>query len=137
MTKTVESLIEDYHKWLKDKTAWKQLKEWTEITTPYLDRHNDYIQIYLKQEGDSYILTDDSYTIEDLEQSGCSLNSPRRQKFLEMTLNGFGVQRNKNELFTKTSHQNFALNKHNLIQAVLAVNDMFYLARSNIYYFVL
>ncbi|WP_341790629.1 DUF1828 domain-containing protein [Rickettsia endosymbiont of Polydrusus tereticollis] len=71
MSGTVESLIEDYYKWLKDKTAWQQLKDWVEITTPYLDRHNDYIQIYLRQEGGHYILTDDSYTIEDLEQSGC------------------------------------------------------------------
>ncbi|WP_367363871.1 DUF1828 domain-containing protein [Candidatus Tisiphia endosymbiont of Nedyus quadrimaculatus] len=128
----IEHLLENYYKWLRDKTAWKQLKDWLEITTPYLDRHNDYIQIYLKQEGNSYILTDDSWTIDDLEQSGCLLDSDRRQKFLEMTLNGFGVHKNNNEMFVKTNQQNFALAKHNLIQAILAVNDMFYLARPNI-----
>ncbi len=132
MTSNVERLIDNYYKWLKDKTALKQLKDWIEITTPYLDRHNDYIQLYLKQDGSNIILTDDSYTIDDLEQSGCSLDSPKRQKLLEMTLNGFGVQKNGSQLFVKTTEQNFALNKHNLIQAVLSVNDMFYLAKSNI-----
>ncbi|HJD66944.1 MAG TPA: DUF1828 domain-containing protein [Rickettsia endosymbiont of Bembidion lapponicum] len=132
MNKNIQALIDDYYKWLKDKTAWKQLTNYVEITTPYLDRHNDYIQIYLKQEQDYYILTDDSETIDDLEQSGCSLDSPRRQKFLNITLNGFGIHRNQNELFVKTSYQNFALSKHNLIQAILAINDMFYLARSSI-----
>lgn len=132
MTYTTEHLIENYYKWLKDKTAWKQLKDWVEITTPYLDRHNDYIQIYLKQEKDFYILTDDSWTIDDLESSGCSLDSDRRQRLLELTLNGFGVSKDKNEILVKTNYQNFALNKHNLIQAILAINDMFYLARSSI-----
>lgn len=132
MTINVENLLDGYYKWLKDKTAWKHLKDWVEITTPYLDRHNDYIQLYLKQDGKSYILTDDSYTIDDLEQSGCSLDSLKRQKLLEITINGFGVQRNENQLFVKTTEQNFALNKHNLIQAVLSVNDMFYLAKSNV-----
>ncbi|WP_341789905.1 DUF1829 domain-containing protein [Rickettsia endosymbiont of Polydrusus tereticollis] len=49
-----------------------------------------------------------------------------------MTLNGFGIHKNKNELFIKTNLQNFALSKHNLIQAILAVNDMFYLARPHV-----
>jgi hypothetical protein len=132
MTINIENLLDSYYKWLKDKTAWKQLKDWVEITTPYLDRHNDYIQLYLKQDGKNYILTDDSYTIDDLEQSGCALDSPKRQKLLEMTLNGFGVQKDNNQLFVRTTEQNFALNKHNLIQAVLSVNDMFFLAKSNI-----
>lgn len=128
----VNQLIDGYYKWLKDKTAWQSLKDWVKITTPYLDRHNDYISIYLKQEGDQYILTDDGYTIEDLIQSGCSIDSPKRQKFLEVTLNGFGVKKNVGEIFVKTNAQNFALNKHNLIQAVLAVNDMFYMAKANV-----
>jgi hypothetical protein len=128
----IETLLDNYYKWLKAKTGWEQLKNCVEITTPYIDRHNDYIQLYLKQEGNHYILTDDSYTIDDLEQSGCALDSPKRQKLLEMTLNGFGVQKNGNQLFVKTTEQNFALSKHNLIQAVLSVNDMFYLAKSNI-----
>ena len=45
----IDTLIESYFKWLKDKTIVKQLSDnWTEITTPYLDRHNDYLQIYAK-----------------------------------------------------------------------------------------
>lgn len=128
----INHLIDGYYKWLKDKTAWQELKDWVKITTPYLDRHNDYISIYLKQEEDQYILTDDGYTIEDLIQSGCSIDSPKRQKFLEVTLNGFGVKKNGGEILVKTNAQNFALNKHNLIQAVLAVNDMFYMAKANV-----
>ncbi|MGU9963996.1 MAG: DUF1828 domain-containing protein [Candidatus Halichondribacter symbioticus] len=132
MNINTEHLIDGYYKWLKDKTVWKNIEDFVEITTPYLDRHNDYIQIYLKQDGDGYILTDDSYTIEDLEMSGCAIESPKRQKLLEVTLNGFGIKTNNKELFVKATKENFAVSKHNFVQAVLAVNDMFYLARSTV-----
>ncbi len=45
-----------------------------------------------------------------------------------MTLNGFGVQLQGNRLEVRASPENFALRKHNLVQAMLAVNDMFYMA---------
>lgn len=39
-----QELLGNYYKWLKDKTGWESLKEdLVVITTPYLDRHNDYI----------------------------------------------------------------------------------------------
>ncbi len=121
-------LIDRYFAWLKDKTAWKEVQGWIEITTPYLDRHNDQIQLYLKQQGSEYILTDDSYTITDLIQSGCLLDSPKRQKLLQMTLNGFGVQLHEQALEVRANQDNFPIRKHNLLQAILAVNDLFYLA---------
>jgi len=93
MMSDVQNLLEKYTKWLKDKTAIREIKDWVEITTPYLDRHNDYLQIYAGKDGDRYLLSDDGYIINDLEQSGCKLDSPKRQQLLNMTLNGFGVQK--------------------------------------------
>ena len=124
----IQKLLDDYMAWLKDKTTLRQIENWVEITTPYLDRHNDYIQIYAKKENNGFLLTDDGYTIVDLEQSGCKLQSPKRQDLLKMTLNGFGVQLQNNMLEVHASKDNFALRKHNLVQSMLAVNDMFYLA---------
>lgn len=124
----IQKLLNDYIVWLKDKTTLRQLDSWVEITTPYLDRHNDYLQIYAKKENGGFLLTDDGYTIEDLEQSGCKLQSAKRQDLLKMTLNGFGVQIDNNAIQVHASPDNFALRKHNLVQAILAVNDMFYLA---------
>ncbi|MEW6263876.1 MAG: DUF1829 domain-containing protein [Thermodesulfobacteriota bacterium] len=128
MITEVQKLLDQYLAWLKDKTILRQIEDWVEITTPYLDRHNDYIQIYARKENSGYILTDDGYTIDDLEQSGCKLQSPKRQSLLNMTLNGFGVQIHDGALEVHASPENFALRKHNLVQAILAVNDMFFLA---------
>lgn len=128
MIEEVQRLLDAYHAWLKDKTVLRQLDQWIEITTPYLDRHNDYLQIYAKKTNGGFVLTDDGCTINDLEQSGCKLQSPKRQELLKLTLNGFGVQQRENALEVHASQDNFALRKHNLVQAMLAVNDMFYLA---------
>jgi hypothetical protein len=128
MIHDIRHLMDTYYAWLKDKSVLRQVDQWVEITTPYLDRHNDYVQIYAKRANGGFDLTDDGYTIQDLEQGGCRLESPKRQELLKMTLNGFGVQLDGKALRVHTSPESFALRKHNLLQAILAVNDMFYLA---------
>lgn len=126
----IERLLSEYRAWLKEKTILRELNgEWVEITTPYLDRHNDALQIYARPQNGGYLLTDDSYTIHDLESSGCTLTTGKRQDLLRMTLNGFGVKLNKEALEITASSESFPLRKHNLIQAMLAVNDLFYLAK--------
>ena len=129
MIQDIQNLLDAYHVWLKDKTVLHQIDQWVEITTPYLDRHNDYVQIYVKKTNGGFLLTDDGYIIDDLKQSGCKLDSHKRQEFLQMTLNGFGVKKDGNELQVYASAENFASRKHNLVQAMLAVNGMFYQAK--------
>lgn len=129
MIEEIESLLDRYRLWLKDKTVLRQVKNYVEITTPFLDRHNDYIQIYVKRENDMYLLTDDGYTIQDLEMSGCVLESEKRQNMLKTTLAGFGVQNIGGALTIKATADNFSLRKHSIIQAIISVNDLFYLAK--------
>jgi len=128
MINEVQSLLDQYWAWLRDKTTLRQINDWVEITTPYLDRHNDHIQIYAKRRDGGFVLSDDGYVLQDLELSGCKIDSAKRQGLLKMTLNGFGVQVNNQTLEVHASPDNFALRKHNLVQAMLAVNDLFYLA---------
>jgi len=128
MMQEIHDLIDQYQNWLREKIKLKAVEDWIEITTPYLDRHNDYLQIYVKKQNSGFILSDGGYIIQDLEDSGCKLDSPKRQDLLTITLNGFGIKKVGNELAVQTSLDNFIVKKHNLIQAMLAVNDLFYLA---------
>ena len=128
MIDEVQKLLDQYVAWLKDKTALRQIQDYVEITTPYLDRHNDHLQIYAKRENGGYLLTDDGSVVGDLRLSGCELESRKRKDLLRLTLNGFGVQLDGDALSVHASRDNFALRKHNLVQAMLAVNDLFYLA---------
>ena len=66
--------------------------------------------------------------LDDLEMSGCSIDTPKRPSLLNLTLNGFGVKRQGNHLEVNASPDNFPLQKHNLLQAMLAANDLFCLA---------
>jgi hypothetical protein len=129
MIDDIQRLLNNYIDWLRDRTTLRQIDDgWVEITTPYLDRHNDHIQIYARKDNGGYLLTDDSYIIHDLELSGCNMDSPKRQALLRITLNGFGVKKNNNSLEVHASGNDFAQRKHNLLQAMLAVNDLFYLS---------
>ena len=128
MIEDVQSLLDRYWIWLKDRTHLRQDGDWIEITTPYLDRHNDYLQIYARRANGGFVLTDGGYTVEDLELSGGRIDGAKRSALFETTLGGFGVQANEKALEVRASEHDFALRKHNLVQAMLAVNDLFHLA---------
>lgn len=129
MIEEIRQLLDKYAQWVRDKSVLRELgDEYIEITTPYLDRHNDYTQIYVRRDNGAFILTDGGETIDDLRSSGCDLETKKRKDLLTATLNGFGIQRDGDALIVKANAQNFSLRKHNLVQAILAVNDLFFLA---------
>jgi hypothetical protein len=132
-TDDVAELVDRYHNWLRNKSTLKAMNaSWTEITTPFIDRHNDYIQIYASKQGDQIVLHDDGYTLSDLEISGCKIETPHSKQLLQTALNGFGIELDRGALRVKARADNFPQRKHALLQAILAVNDLFYVASSTV-----
>lgn len=131
MLREVQSLVDKYLAWLRSETELCKVDDYIEVSTPYLDRHNDYLQLYVKPENDGFLLTDCGYTIQDLELSEINIDTPRRKALLEEILNGFGITINDqtNALESQSSIEEFAVHKHNLIQAILAVGDLAFSAR--------
>ena len=132
MIMEIEQLTEKYLEWLRDEITFRQRDQTVEVTAPFLDRHNDYIQFFAKREKNGLLLTDHGYTIADLEMCGCKLDTPKRQALLKTTLNGFGVGLEGVELCVRATAHDYARKKHRLLQAMLAVNDMFFLASSSV-----
>jgi hypothetical protein len=132
MIEEIQALMDQYRAWLKDRTALREIDGWVEVTTPYLDRHNDHLQIYVARNDSGYLLTDDGYILTDLLQSGFNLDSPKRQGLLRVTLNSFGVQQNDGQLQVHANPENFPMRKHSLVQAMLAINDLFNLAEAQV-----
>lgn len=126
--KECNDLIKDYIEWLREKISIQEIKGVCEITTPFLDRHNDHIQIYVKPSNGGLILTDDGHIIRDLRLSGCEFTTEKRRQVLNSILNGFGIRLQDDELVVVARPDNFPQKKHNLIQAILAINDLFVLA---------
>ena len=54
--------------------------EGCEISTPFLDRHRDQLQIYAISRNGQIVLTDDGYTVSELTTAGIEMeNSAVRQ----------------------------------------------------------
>ena len=121
-------LVRTYTEWLRQKISVQDINGVCEITTPFLDRHNDHIQIYVKPSNGGLILTDDGYIIRDLRLSGCEFRTEKRRQMLNAILGGFGIRLQGDELTIEARPENFPQKKHNIIQAMLAINDLFVMA---------
>jgi len=127
-----ERLIADYLRWLKEGLQVSELQGSCRIATPFVDRHNDEIEIYVEKHNGGLLLTDDGYTIADLASSGMNFGTDKRKAHLTTILNGFGVRQEGDELQVHATPQDFPQKKHNLVQAMLAVNDMFVMGEEHV-----
>jgi hypothetical protein len=127
-----EVLIEDYIAWLRRGLSAECLDNVCELTTPFLDRHNDHLQVYAVKENGKIILSDDGYVLADLRTSGLDLGTPKRKAVLESTLNGLGIRTDGRRLMVEASNRNLGQRLHSLVQAMLAVNDMFLMAQPRV-----
>lgn len=129
----MKELINKYVEWMREGLSFRQLGDWYEITTPFLNHHNDYLEIYVKPENGKFILTDGGSTINELRLSGMNLErSEKRTLEFNTILNGFGIKKSNDELIANTTEKNFPETKHRLIQAMLAIDDMFMLAEPKV-----
>lgn len=129
----IQKYIDEYTDWLKSEITFSKIGEYYEINTPFLDNDNDYIQFYVKQEGDELFFLDDGYTINSLEMSGFSMTK-NRKKQLSFILSQYGVQLQQKELTLKAPANQFALRKHAFVQCLLHVSDMYKLAEHQYLY---
>lgn len=132
MHEECKKLIEDYLSWLRKGLEVEALEGACELTTPFLDRHNDHLQVYARTEAGKVILTDDGYILSDLRTSGLEMTTEKRQAVLEAILNGFGVRREGGELVVEASRRNVGQRMHSLVQAMLSVSDMFVMAQQRV-----
>jgi len=124
-----QQLIEAYLAWLREGLSVEGLDGACELTTPFLDRHNDHLQVYAVKKGGAILLSDDGYVLSDLRMTGLDLNTPKRKAILETVLLGFGVREEAGQLVVEASQSTLGQRLHSLVQAMLAVNDMFVMAQ--------
>jgi len=134
MVEDISNLLLSYIDWMKEQYDIASIGTWKVITTPFLDRHNDHIQVYVSIDvNGKCTLTDDGDTLGDLEASGWNPSTEKRKKFLMQALHGVGIELMKeNVIGTTTTPDEFPRKMHNLIQAILAVNDLYYTSRQNV-----
>lgn len=128
----IQNMIREYTDWLISGFSAVKIDEFYELTTPYLDRYNDHIQIYVRQNKDgTYFLTDDGAIIGNLKSSGVSFSrSKKRRNMLLHIAGNFGVTVNGDCLEIQAAKSDYPQKAHMLIQAILTVDDMFMLNRT-------
>ena len=119
--------IETYIKWIKKNSAERIIDGYTEITTPFLDPHNDAIQFYVRREGEVFVFTDDGYTINDLEMNGVKLSAGKRKQLISDMANMMNVQIEGNEIKAVAPAPTLVpQTMHTMLQAILKFSDMLY-----------
>ncbi|MDR2971076.1 MAG: DUF1828 domain-containing protein [Bacteroidales bacterium] len=130
----IQKMISDYTAWLRKEITTAAFGEYAELTTPYMDRFNDYLQIYVKQDANGIItLTDDGYIVGNLISSGMKFNKgSSRRKALDKIAMNFNVSIVDEAITTTASVHNFPQKKHMMVQAMLAVDDLYVASPENI-----
>lgn len=131
MTKT-DDFITRYLEWIKRNSSQTVIGDYSEITTPFVDAHNDQIQFYITRTGHGYMLTDDGYVINDLEMCGCDVKSKKRNQMMTQIAESIGVTIKDNCIVVEANEGDIARKQHIMIQAMLKISDMFLTASSRL-----
>ena len=120
-------MIGEYTAWLRKEITTAVYGEYTELTIPYLDRFNDYLQMYAKLNSDGTIsLTDDGYIIGSLISSGITFKKgSNREKQLQKIAAKYNVTVTGEDITTIATSNDFPQKKHMMVQAMLAIDDLF------------
>lgn len=135
MSTRIHELVDKYVSFIKENITVEKINDdLFAIETPFLDRKNDFISIYAKFNNGNIILTDNGETLIDLELSGMKFNTPKRKAELELVLHGLAINYDKENgaLSVTANATNFAAKKHNIIQAIIGINDMFVMSESKV-----
>lgn len=127
--------ITNYYKWLKDRTVILSDENtgWTLVNTPFVGLFNDHIELYAKKDKDVITLTDNGETFHNLDLTGLSVTrSAKRRELVDAILLNYGIRSNGNELSVECNANTFAQKKHNLLTAVLELNDLYVLSEHNV-----
>jgi hypothetical protein len=129
-------LIELYADWLKERSTEREIEGgWTELTLPFLDRHNDHLRVFVRQGHDGLRITDEGRTIRDLGRAGCDLKAPAKRRLLaEKILKGLGLSSDlidAGEIATIAVNGDFPRKLNSVLLSMLAIDGLANVSPSN------
>lgn len=125
--------ITQYTNWIKSQSVQRAINTYTEITTPFLDAHNDELRFYVRKEGNDYFFTDDGYILADLEMSGMNISTGKRKELLQNMADTMSISIEEGAITARTNDPSrIAQTMHLMIQAMMKIGDMFMLSSSQV-----
>jgi hypothetical protein len=125
-----KSLVDRYLGWMRQEVSAEPRGEGCEITTPFLDRHRDQLQIYMISRNGQIVLTDDGYTVSELMTAGIELDNGVVRQTAEALIRGTRVRFQGNELTTEATPDTIGERVQSFLQAMLALNTLSHISAS-------
>ena len=121
--------ILQYTNWIKEHSGQRDTNGFMEITTPFLDVHNDELRFYVQKQADGMLFTDDGYILADLEMSGINISKGKRKELLQAVADTMNIKIENGAITAKAENPaQAAQTMHLMIQAMLKIGDMFMLS---------
>jgi len=123
----MKELINDYFNLLKKEMDTALISEdLFVITTPFLDKHNDLIDVYVKLLPDEkVIITDKGETFNNLKQDGIVIGDENFMEKIDFVIYGLSISIDNDELILHANTTNFAQKFHNFIQTIIKIDSLF------------
>jgi len=131
----VDTYVDNYYRWLRENTVVENGKtfDWFLINTPFIGAYNDNIEIYAQKNGDKLTLSDNGETLNNLELQGVNIQGSKKRRYiLDTILLNYGIKELNDELIIETDISRFSQSKHNILSAMIEINDLHVLSKHNV-----
>lgn len=116
----VTEKLEEYIDWFKVETSVRKLGEYYEISVPFLDKNNDYIQFYMKFQNTEILFTDGGETINALKMDGSFCNEEKQQN-INTILQQHHVYLAEDEFQLSVAVDKFVIGMHEFLQCMIEI----------------
>lgn len=124
---TLDTIRKEYINWIKENTKFsKMLNSAIEISSPFMDSLNDNITLYVEPNNNNFKITDEGYTIWNLESLGSSIKKgSKRYNMLQSIINRYNISfdADSKELYFHSQKNELGSSIHYLLQTTLTISD--------------
>lgn len=125
---------EEYIDYLNTNLVKTKLDKAILLSMPFYDRFNDALEVYIEESpvnSSKFIVSDNSYILINLEMTGLTI-TPNRMKVIKNICKVQGVKIINNELVIESNKDDLPRKVHQLVQAMLRVDDMHLTSQSRV-----
>ncbi|MCW6666981.1 DUF1828 domain-containing protein [Aerococcaceae bacterium NML190938] len=131
---SINLISKEYFDFINNNTKIIEISDGkTEIITPFVDSTGEGISFSVNHDGKFYTITDDGFTLWDLETKGIDLTKKgKRKELFQSQLQYHGFSLNGNKIMRKVSKSELGQTIHDMTQLLININDLTYLHSHNI-----
>lgn len=132
----LETIQSEYIKWIRNNTHFTNvLNDAIEISSPFIDSLSENIKLYIEPDSNRFKITDDGYTIWNLESLGSQIRKGTQRHFMLLNVvdrYNISYDENNKELYIHAEQKEIGQAIHSLLQSTLAVSDLLQINKKSI-----